>query len=202
MNMSTKTAIGAAGGCCLSLSLAIALGIGVLPLCPKANAEEVGTSQADLPNLVARFYIDNPSGKPIKYSVKWGKDGGYTEYTRAGRGPWYHQHALTGPNRAPQPYVHFGGTTYKVAWGEYGSGGSFGESASTRQFTTSLSNVRMGCGIWSRSSESLPDVCAFGYVWREAGPTDHVCVTPESRSLVKQENSRASQRWSLWAIHR
>ena len=46
-----------------------------------------------------------------------------------------------------------------------------GESASTRQFTTSLSNVRMGCGIWSRSSELLPDVCAFGYVWREAGPT-------------------------------
>lgn len=26
-----------------------------------------------------------------------------------------------------------------------------------------------------------PDTCAQGYVWREAGPSDHVCVTPETR---------------------
>jgi hypothetical protein len=40
------------------------------------------------------------------------------------------------------------------------------------------------------------DTCASGYVWREARPSDHVCVTPESRSLVAKENSRASQRWT------
>src|SRR4030095_8523165 len=43
------------------------------------------------------------------------------------------------------------------------------------------------------------DVCASGYVWREARPSDHVCVTPESRALVKQENSRARQRWTAGA---
>jgi hypothetical protein len=43
------------------------------------------------------------------------------------------------------------------------------------------------------------DVCASGYVWREARPVDHVCVTPESRALVRQENSRAAQRWTVGA---
>jgi hypothetical protein len=43
------------------------------------------------------------------------------------------------------------------------------------------------------------DVCASGYVWREARPADHVCVTPEARALVRQENSRAPQRWTAGA---
>ena len=43
------------------------------------------------------------------------------------------------------------------------------------------------------------DVCASGYVWREARPTDHVCVTPASRALVKQENRSAPQRWTAGA---
>lgn len=43
------------------------------------------------------------------------------------------------------------------------------------------------------------DVCASGYVWREARSADHVCVTPESRALVRQENSRAPQRWTVGA---
>jgi hypothetical protein len=47
--------------------------------------------------------------------------------------------------------------------------------------------------------QKSPDVCASGYVWREARPTDHVCVTPESRALVRQENSRAPQRGTAGA---
>ena len=43
------------------------------------------------------------------------------------------------------------------------------------------------------------DVCASGYVWREARSSDHVCVTPESRALVRQENSKARQRWTAGA---
>jgi hypothetical protein len=43
------------------------------------------------------------------------------------------------------------------------------------------------------------DTCASGYVWREARPTDHVCVTPASRDLVSRENSRAQQRWTAGA---
>jgi TIR domain len=50
----------------------------------------------------------------------------------------------------------------------------------------------------SQSPRDL-DVCASGYVWREARPADHVCVTPESRALIRQENSRAAQRWTVGA---
>jgi hypothetical protein len=47
----------------------------------------------------------------------------------------------------------------------------------------------------STSSKPAADACASGYVWREARPTDHVCVTPASRDRVGQENRNASQRW-------
>ena len=39
-----------------------------------------------------------------------------------------------------------------------------------------------------------PDTCLQGYVWREAVPGDHVCVTPETRALVAQDNSLAASR--------
>lgn len=39
---------------------------------------------------------------------------------------------------------------------------------------------------------SGPDTCAQGYVWREAIPSDHVCVTPDVRSRTQQENSAAA----------
>jgi hypothetical protein len=39
-----------------------------------------------------------------------------------------------------------------------------------------------------------PDTCAQGYVWREAIPSDHVCVTPDVRSRTQQENATAVQR--------
>lgn len=35
--------------------------------------------------------------------------------------------------------------------------------------------------------------CAKGYVWREANPTDHVCVTPEARQQAKNDNAQAAQ---------
>ena len=47
--------------------------------------------------------------------------------------------------------------------------------------------------------EAVATLCVSGYVWREARSTDHVCVTPESRTLVKQENSKAPQRWMTGA---
>jgi len=36
--------------------------------------------------------------------------------------------------------------------------------------------------------------CKSGYVWREANASDHVCVTPESRSTAAQENAVAEDR--------
>jgi hypothetical protein len=47
------------------------------------------------------------------------------------------------------------------------------------------------------SSTKTP--CVSGYVSREAGPEDHVCVTPASHSLVKQENRMARQHWTAGA---
>ena len=33
-----------------------------------------------------------------------------------------------------------------------------------------------------------PDTCKSGYVWREAIPNDHACVTPESREQARTDN--------------
>jgi hypothetical protein len=36
--------------------------------------------------------------------------------------------------------------------------------------------------------------CREGFVWREAGPDDHVCVTPETRAQVALDNQQAASR--------
>jgi hypothetical protein len=38
-----------------------------------------------------------------------------------------------------------------------------------------------------------PDTCNQGFVWREAGPGDVVCVTPAVRSSTAQQNQAAAQ---------
>lgn len=39
-----------------------------------------------------------------------------------------------------------------------------------------------------------PDACRDGLVWREAGPADHVCVTPETRDQTAEDNRQAAAR--------
>lgn len=39
-----------------------------------------------------------------------------------------------------------------------------------------------------------PDTCRQGFVWREAFPGDHVCVTPETRAQAAFDNSQAEAR--------
>lgn len=39
-----------------------------------------------------------------------------------------------------------------------------------------------------------PDTCIAGYVWREAFTGDHVCVTPDQRTLVAEDNAAAPTR--------
>jgi hypothetical protein len=39
-------------------------------------------------------------------------------------------------------------------------------------------------------------VCPQGYVWREASPRDHVCVTPLQRRITAQQNAAAAARVS------
>ncbi len=39
-----------------------------------------------------------------------------------------------------------------------------------------------------------PDTCKHGFVWRDARPDDHVCVTPQTRDETAQENAEAAAR--------
>ncbi len=39
-----------------------------------------------------------------------------------------------------------------------------------------------------------PDTCLQGWVWREAVPGDHVCVTPATRAQATYDNSQAAAR--------
>jgi hypothetical protein len=41
-----------------------------------------------------------------------------------------------------------------------------------------------------------PDTCIQGFVWREATPSDHVCVTSATREQVRNDNAAAVQRRS------
>ncbi len=41
-----------------------------------------------------------------------------------------------------------------------------------------------------------PDTCLFGFVWREAFPGDHVCVTGATRDQARSDNNLADQRRS------
>jgi hypothetical protein len=46
-----------------------------------------------------------------------------------------------------------------------------------------------------RSSDTVPaDRCLQGYVWREAFVGDHVCVAPERRASVVEDNATAAER--------
>jgi len=46
----------------------------------------------------------------------------------------------------------------------------------------------------NQQPDQHPDTCKQGYVWREARPSDHVCVTPQRRAKAKQENAPAAMR--------
>ncbi len=46
------------------------------------------------------------------------------------------------------------------------------------------------------SGDYGPDTCLNGYVWRDAVPGDHVCVTPATRTQAAYDNSKAAARRS------
>lgn len=56
-----------------------------------------------------------------------------------------------------------------------------------------INSIRI-IGRAERSSTVKGAPCLSGYVWREAGANDAVCVTPESRALSAQENAVAASR--------
>ena len=46
----------------------------------------------------------------------------------------------------------------------------------------------------ARNCASGPGTCAQGFVWREASPSDHVCVTPQVRQQTAADNRQAAAR--------
>lgn len=44
------------------------------------------------------------------------------------------------------------------------------------------------------SAASANDGCRQGFVWREAFPGDHVCVTPDVRAQARADNAQAAYR--------
>jgi hypothetical protein len=49
-------------------------------------------------------------------------------------------------------------------------------------------------GIQAQSLHHGRETCKQGFVWREAGPGDRVCVTPDTRSQTADDNRRAHSR--------
>jgi hypothetical protein len=53
------------------------------------------------------------------------------------------------------------------------------------------------CSPWEEASyttvgDSGPETCGKGYVWRDAGPNDHVCVVPPERDKARAQNGSAA----------
>jgi hypothetical protein len=62
-----------------------------------------------------------------------------------------------------------------------------------------VSAITLQCGVTLpayATGDYGPDTCLQGWVWREATPSDHVCVTPDIRTQTANDNSQASARRS------
>jgi hypothetical protein len=96
-----------------------------------AHAEEVGTSQADLPRLVGKFVIHNQTGVTLSYTLKWGRNGAAKVYALESGKIYEHRHSLEN-NRAPAPYIQYdyvvgdGQKTYKTIELDFGKAGYAG----------------------------------------------------------------------------
>ena len=64
------------------------------------------------------------------------------------------------------------------------------------RMTAGLLVAGLVCGLAATTrAESPPsDACRQGYVWREAVPGDHVCVTPAIRQQAAEDNAQAGAR--------
>jgi len=61
---------------------------------------------------------------------------------------------------------------------------------------TTITLTGTGTGTGTGTTSPPTDTCLQGYVWREAVPDDHVCVTPETRTQAAQDNGLAASRRS------
>lgn len=45
----------------------------------------------------------------------------------------------------------------------------------------------------TRTPTPVPGTCLLGFVWRQAVPADHVCVTPDHRNIAARQNADAAK---------
>lgn len=72
-----------------------------------------------------------------------------------------------------------------------GAGCVFGSKAYCCQSNTGTSRQPL---TGARNCSFGADTCVQGFVWREAVPSDHVCVAPEVRQQTASDNSQAAAR--------
>ena len=70
---------------------------------------------------------------------------------------------------------------------------------SGRRPRSSAEATRPASGIsrahsWGPTPAASADTCIQGFVWREVVPVDHVCVTPETRQQIVEDNRLAESR--------
>src|SRR4051794_5423748 len=89
-----------------AFALAFALGL-TAPIA--ARSENIGTSCADCPNYNGAFSLENSSGVPINYLVRWGNKHQWQRMSLASGHVKTHSYPM-GENRnaqVPTPYVRF-----------------------------------------------------------------------------------------------
>jgi hypothetical protein len=117
-------------------------------------------------------YSEHNDIEPDYYQVRWSRPG--REET---------QHHVAGGNESTWRLdpVHYNTTyTFRVQACDSGLFGSDCTPWEEFQVTT--------------GSAPASDTCRTGFVWREATPSDHVCVTPETRTQTAQDNQQAAAR--------
>jgi hypothetical protein len=91
--------------CYLSLSLVGLVGVLSLPENATANPlDDVGSGED---RRVAKFVINNPNDRPIKYMMRWGESGVWNAFVLQPYHNYTHTHTLNQSGEFPGPHVRF-----------------------------------------------------------------------------------------------
>jgi hypothetical protein len=72
-----------------------------------AQAQNIGSTQQDLPVSEGQFEITNNTGFPVHYLIRWGDRGFWDEVVLQPGWTELHSHGLDANGRAPTPHVSF-----------------------------------------------------------------------------------------------
>jgi len=159
-----------------SIIAAFALMLGMLASTPAHAASASGVCPADRPCITGLSQTGHTLS--LQWDPRRSYDGYNIIWSRSGSQQQFHVGGISANLTNILPYTTY---TFSV------------EGCDTHPFSSST------CSPWSPSEQittvgSSADVCVQGFVWREAGPQDFVCVTPNVRSQAASDNSQASAR--------